>query len=80
MGHYLLKDAPKTGTGDLLISVQAIDPIRVPPCIDDINFELLLKHQVMGCSKELDNTIDNAIFDLYQLSAEEREHIKQLTL
>ena len=80
MGHYLLKDAPKTGTGDLLISVQAIDPIRVPPCIDDINFELLLKHQVKGCSKELDNTIDNAIFDLYQLSAEEREHIKQLAL
>ena len=80
MGHYLLKDAPKTGTGDLLISVQAIDPIRVPPCIDDIDFELLLKHQVKGCSKELDNTIDNAIFDLYQLSAEEREHIKQLAL
>ena len=80
MGHYLLKDAPKTGTGDLLISVQAIDPIRVPPCIDDINFELLLKHQVKGCSKELDNTIDNAIFDLYQLSAEEREYIKQLAL
>ena len=80
MGHYLLKDAPKTGTGDLLISVQAIDPIRVPPCIDDIDFELLLKHQVKGCSKELDNTIDNAIFDLYQLSAEEREYIKQLAL
>ena len=25
MGHYLLKDAPKTGTGDLLVSVQAIE-------------------------------------------------------
>ena len=25
MGHYLLKDAPKTGTGDLLISVQAVE-------------------------------------------------------
>ena len=30
MGHYLLKDAPKTGTGDLLISVQAIEPLRIP--------------------------------------------------
>jgi type II restriction/modification system DNA methylase subunit YeeA len=28
MGHYLLKDAPKTGTGDLLISVQAVEPIK----------------------------------------------------
>ena len=80
MGHYLLKDAPKTGTGDLLISVQAIEPIRVPPSTDDINFESLLKHQVKGCSKELDNTIDNAIFDLYQLSTEEREYIKQFAL
>ena len=30
MGHYLLKDAPKTGTGDLLVSVQAIEPIQIP--------------------------------------------------
>jgi hypothetical protein len=29
MGHYLLKDAPKTGTGDLLVSVQAVSPLRV---------------------------------------------------
>lgn len=28
MGHYLLKDAPKTGTGDLLVSVQAIDQYK----------------------------------------------------
>ena len=30
MGKYLLKNSPKTGTGDLLISVQAIEPIKVP--------------------------------------------------
>ena len=24
MGHYMLKDAPTTGTGDLLVSVQAV--------------------------------------------------------
>ncbi|MGV4424104.1 hypothetical protein, partial [Ornithobacterium rhinotracheale] len=26
IGNYMLKDSPKTGTGDLLISVQAISP------------------------------------------------------
>ena len=31
MGHYLLNNAPRTGTGDLLISVQAVEPIKVPP-------------------------------------------------
>ena len=30
IGHYLLKDAPKTGTGDLLVSVQAIEPSSWP--------------------------------------------------
>ena len=30
MGHYMLKDSPKTGTGDLLVSVQAIEPILIP--------------------------------------------------
>ena len=30
MGHYLLKDSPQTGTGDLLISVQAIEPLKIP--------------------------------------------------
>lgn len=30
MGHYLMKDSPKTGTGDLLVSVQAIEPLKIP--------------------------------------------------
>lgn len=27
MGHYLLKDAPKTGSANLLVSVQAVDSL-----------------------------------------------------
>ena len=38
MGHYLLKDAPKTGTGDLLISVQAVEPIKIPMITKEQNF------------------------------------------
>ncbi|MFA9240498.1 MAG: Eco57I restriction-modification methylase domain-containing protein [Candidatus Paceibacteria bacterium] len=30
MGHYLMKNSPKTGTGDLLVSVQAIEPLKIP--------------------------------------------------
>ena len=26
----MLQEAPKTGTGDLLISVQAIEPLKIP--------------------------------------------------
>lgn len=38
MGHYLLKDSPKTGTGDLLVSVQAIEPIKIPQIQDETKF------------------------------------------
>src|SRR5699024_1825473 len=37
MGHHMMKDAPQTGTGDLLISVQAIEPLKIP--IPDENTE-----------------------------------------
>ncbi|MGN0600700.1 MAG: TaqI-like C-terminal specificity domain-containing protein [Oscillospiraceae bacterium] len=30
MGKFLLKDSPRTGTGDLLVSVQAVEPILIP--------------------------------------------------
>jgi REP element-mobilizing transposase RayT len=38
MGHYLLKDSPKTGTGDLLVSVQAIEPIKIPQIQNETKF------------------------------------------
>ena len=76
MGHYLLNGAPRTGTGDLLISVQAVEPVRVP-VIDnsDEAFSLLIKRFINNPSIELDDEIDNAIFDLYGLSPDEREYI-----
>ena len=38
MGHYLMKDAPKTGTGDLLVSVQAVEPIKIPQISNELPF------------------------------------------
>ena len=43
MGHFLLKEAPKTGTGDLLISVQAVEPIKVPELEDSSVFATYLQ-------------------------------------
>ena len=66
----------RTGTGDLLISVQAVEPVRVP-VIDDSDeaFSLLIKRFINNPSIELDDEIDNVIFDLYGLSPDEREYI-----
>ena len=75
MGHFLLKDSPKTGTGDLLISIQAVEPIRVPPITEALRlrFERLLTDTI-GTKEE--TFINNEIFSLYRLSREEQEYIK----
>ena len=75
MGHYLLNGAPRTGTGDLLISVQAVEPLRFPLISDNqkIIFQELLDNVILG--KQVDNEINRLIFDLYGLSEEERVYI-----
>lgn len=72
MGHYLLKDAPKTGTGDLFVSVQAVEPILVPCIGDDVNkdFAQLLQSQSEG-------EIAKRVFKLYGLSPEEVAYIEE---
>ena len=76
MGHYLLNDAPRTGTGDLLISVQAVAPVRVPVIDDnDDAFSDIVRRFITNPSSELDEEIDNIIFDLYGLNPDEREYI-----
>ena len=77
MGHYLLKDAPKTGTGDLLISVQAIIPIMVPIISNNINsiFSKALKLLINDKNTDIEKEISHRIFDLYGLSTEEQLYI-----
>lgn len=53
MGHYMFKDSPKTGTGDLLVSVQAIEPILIPMNKEmECLFEDLLKEVLEHDSKK----------------------------
>ena len=77
MGHYLLKDSPKTGTGDLLISVQAVEPIHVPYPSKEAEKKLneLLKLQIESYSEERDTEIDKIIYDIYDLNDEERTYV-----
>ena len=76
MGHYLLNGAPRTGTGDLLISVQAVEPIKVPMVQDmDDYFIDLVKRASINPSKALDEEIDNLIFELYGLNQDEKDFI-----
>ena len=64
MGHFLLKDAPKTGTGDLLISVQAVEPIKIPQLEDTTIFTTFLQQYIEG-NTNIENEINSRIYKLY---------------
>ena len=79
MGHFLLKDAPKTGTGDLLISVQAVEPIKIPQLEDTTIFTTFLQQYIAG-NIDIENEINSNIYELYKLSREEIEYIEQFSI
>ena len=78
MGHYLLKDSPKTGTGDLLVSVQAIEPACIPYNSQyDERLSSLLKVQITNSSNEIEQEINDIIYTIYNLSPIEQEYVTQ---
>ena len=78
MGHYLLKDSPKTGTGDLLVSVQAIEPASIPYCVQyDKQLSSLLDRQRTNPSDTTEKDINDIVFTMYALSPKERDYITQ---
>ena len=79
MGHYLLIDAPKTGTGDLLVSVQAIEPIQIPQVGLETNseFKKLLESLIKTDSPSNEKEISRKVFKLYDLSLEEQSYIEE---
>ena len=83
MGRYMLQDAPKTGTGDLLISVQAVEPLHVPDISDSENekFKMLLNEAIENQgSTEIIRTIDDEIYELYGLEDDEKKYIDELSI
>ncbi len=82
MGHYLLKDSPKTGTGDLLVSVQAIEPILVPyyESMEQIFIQLLKKRLLDTTNNSIEMEINDLVFKLYNLSITEIEYIKNYVI
>lgn len=76
IGNYLLQSSPKTGTGDLLISVQALQPLLVPKPTTELNkiFEDLLDGQIKGETNEAE--INFQFYRLFNLTPEEISFIE----
>ena len=84
ISHYqLFSHAPKTGTGDVIASVQAIEPILVPPItnenqhivtqIEELVDQILDAKQAdpEADTSSLENEIDKLVYELYDLTSEE---------
>ena len=78
VGHFLLKDSPTTGTGDLIISVQAINPLPVPQNIDETPFNNLVD-KILKIKKEdpsydtsqIEDKINSLVYELFELNCED---------
>ena len=87
MGNYLFAASPRTGTGDLIISVQAFEPIPVPkiseteqaPFIDLLN-KILKAIDNQQDYTDFENELNERVFDLYQLNGAERDWVKRQVL
>lgn len=82
-GKYLMKDSPKTGTGDLLISVQAIEPLLIPipnnkillqieQYVDEI-LNLMMEQKAISL---FENDINEIIYKMLQFSDDEIKFIE----
>ena len=83
LGKYLMRDSPQTGTGDLLISVQAIEPLLIPIPDDETieTFENIFDSIFKNIKNEestsvIEERLDLTIYKLFNFSSEEIEFIE----
>ena len=87
----LLENSPKTGTGDVIISVQALNPHKIPP-ITPSNQGIVLQieglvDQILSTKKQnpqadtnqLEKQIDQLVYKLYGLTPEEIRIVEEFT-
>ncbi|UTC79135.1 type II restriction endonuclease [Treponema sp. OMZ 799] len=74
MCKYMLQNAPMTGTGDLLISIQAIEPLKIP--LPDYKTRKRIEASV-NAIQESEQNVDTIIYNLYSLSQNEISFIEK---
>ena len=84
IGNYLLNGSPKTGTGDLLISVQAIEPVLVPKSIEPkcvAIIDKIIDNTKKGLQfNQEENKIDSILFKYFDFNTEECQYITDIAM
>ena len=86
LGNYLFINSPKTGTGDLIISVQAFEPIKIPQISEN---EMQKFEELYDCIKlcidkgkdysKYELELENKTYQLYDINDIERKHIEKIS-
>ena len=76
IGNYLLQKSPQTGTGDLLISVQDLEPILVYREYDSRLFKNIIKTNY-NISKEIETKVNTELYKYYGLNDIEINYVEQ---
>ena len=87
MGNYLFRNSQKTGTGDLMICVQAIEPVQIPILTnrEELPYNELLS-KILDCINnnkdfsKYEEELDDLVFDLYKLNKEERQFVSDYVI
>lgn len=76
--NELNRFSPKTGTGDLIISVQALSPLQIPiptpeqeTKMNELVDKIIAQKQKGEDTKENENLIDKMVYELYHITKEE---------
>lgn len=70
VGHFMLSFSQKTGTGDLLVSVQAVQPLHVPVPYKEVKerIEEIVDRLREGENQELEGELNSLVLDLYNIN------------
>ena len=80
----LLRNAPQTGTGDVITSVQALEPLLIPKVSEEVRYEVsqlvdlyltAISNNLVDEAKDVDRRIDQLFFQLFNFSPEEINYI-----
>ncbi|MEN9548622.1 MAG: hypothetical protein RIR12_1213 [Bacteroidota bacterium] len=81
--NELNRFAPKTGTGDLIISVQALSPLQIPiptpeqeTKMNELVDAIIAQKQKGESTADNEKLIDKMVYELYHITAEEQKLIE----
>lgn len=87
IGNFMFKDSPKTGTGDLIVSVQAMEPIRIPMIpserqkeFSDLLMQIMSTDETTEKYHEIEKKLNQKSFDLFNISSREADYITDYVL